>query len=323
MPSCQKCGKEYSRQNSLNRHMQNHNTGSNHACHTCNITFHRRDLLARHNKIHRSGQQQKPGSSSGSHSSNGRRRCHTACVRCRELRTKCDGQHPCQRCVDNRQDCEFSRGNGRMSQSLANSAVFMHNALSPQNETQNVDEGSSDVESGRDMAYDWHIDPSPPGQHQDEESGAFPSPTSLSEPTCSNGQIYQSEPCNSTSQSDALLLPDFQLSVDLTDNMYMDSVSGTTAWPWIHENLFLPADWSMGWPDDASGYPIQQVSDEAIGGDSAGRPSQMGSGDTSMGDLIPSTVSHFPRSMGEEQLLSHEQDHAEVPPLDRLNQDSE
>ena len=145
MPSCQKCGKEYSRQNSLNRHMQNHNAGSNHACHSCNITFHRRDLLARHNKIHQPGQQQKPGSSSGSYSSSGRRRCHTACVRCRELRTKCDGQHPCQRCIDNRQDCEFSRRNGRISQSLVNSAAFTHSSLSPQNDTQNVHEGSSDV----------------------------------------------------------------------------------------------------------------------------------------------------------------------------------
>ncbi|PVH84972.1 hypothetical protein DL98DRAFT_452356 [Cadophora sp. DSE1049] len=219
MYSCQKCGKEYSRQNSLTRHMQNHNTGNNHACHSCNITFHRRDLLARHSRIHQPGQQQKPVSSSGGHLSNGRRRCHTACVRCRELRTKCDGQHPCQRCIDNGHDCEFSRGAGRISQCLLNSNVVTRNASPPQNATQDVDEGSSDVQSCRDVSYDWTNDQGQPEQRPDEENGAFPSPTSLSEPTCSNGQVYQPEPCSSTSQSDALLLPDLQLSANLPDNI--------------------------------------------------------------------------------------------------------
>ncbi|KAH7418072.1 hypothetical protein BKA64DRAFT_564850 [Cadophora sp. MPI-SDFR-AT-0126] len=286
MYSCQKCGKEYSRQKSLNRHMQNHNnSGNNHACHLCNITFHRRDLLARHSKIH----QQKSVSSSEGILSNGRRRCHTACVRCRELRTKCDGQHPCQRCIDDRHDCEFNRGAGRISQCLLNSNEVTRAALSP-----------------RDATHDRH----------DEDNGAFPSPTSLSEPTCSNGQIYQPEPSTSISQSDTFLLPDLPPSANEADSMHIDSVFETTAWPWIHESLFLPADWSLGWPDGETGYPFQQVTDGAFSDDSARRPSQMRIGESGIGNLILPAVSDFPTSFAAEQLQTHEKDHAAVPQLE-------
>ncbi|KAF2188154.1 hypothetical protein K469DRAFT_660699 [Zopfia rhizophila CBS 207.26] len=224
MYSCQECGKKYSKQNSLNRHMQNHKKTKHYVCHSCNIAFYRRDLLARHSKMHQAGQQQKAVSSSraadGGQISNGRRRCHTACVRCRELRTKCDGRHPCQRCIDSRQDCEFSRCASRISQGLLNS--------------------------------NWSIDSAQPGQANNPNNGdlppdiAFPSPTSLSEPTFRNGQIYQPEPCDSTFQSDASLPSDLQSSINVADNMYMDCASDTTAWPWIHENIFLHANWSAG-----------------------------------------------------------------------------
>jgi len=114
----------------------------------------------------------------------------------------------------------------------------------------------------------------------------FPSPASLTEaasladadpgadadPDAMTGQLYQSEISNSIYQSHDSLPPDLHSSINVADHMFMDSASDTTAWPWLHENLFLQTDWSAVWPDGGPvdlAFPEQNGIDEAMNDDSA------------------------------------------------------
>ena len=81
MYHCKACSKTYGSRATLSRHERNHRKSAKHYCEECQINFTRRDLLNRHLEIHSSAR-------SGTQS---RRRCHTACQRCKESRCKCDG----------------------------------------------------------------------------------------------------------------------------------------------------------------------------------------------------------------------------------------
>ncbi|KAH7139928.1 hypothetical protein B0J13DRAFT_69080 [Dactylonectria estremocensis] len=129
---CPHCSKEFTIQGSLARHLQNHSQTAKHVCHVCNVIFRRRDLLTRHMKLHDPGagadgsvadQESSAGDSTaasrGPHQDVtekvSRKRCHTACNRCRDLKIKCDGQYPCTRCCNSGKACEFDRLSSRIS----------------------------------------------------------------------------------------------------------------------------------------------------------------------------------------------------------------
>jgi hypothetical protein len=120
MYACNQCHRSYTNRNSLTRHVHSHETSKKHQCSVCNVIFYRKDLLSRHSKLHRTPRERNATSESPSAlgnlgASGGRRRCHTACLRCRELRTKCDGNRPCFSCQGTGQDFTFPSPSNRLS----------------------------------------------------------------------------------------------------------------------------------------------------------------------------------------------------------------
>ena len=107
---CNECDKSYATQNSLARHRHNHRRTRQHVCSTCNVIFYRRDLLSRHLKLHeKEAASGKTGTAVARQAP--RRRCHTACLRCRELRVKCSGVQPCTSCADTGSHCDYAPNN--------------------------------------------------------------------------------------------------------------------------------------------------------------------------------------------------------------------
>ncbi|KAH6952037.1 fungal-specific transcription factor domain-containing protein [Fusarium avenaceum] len=131
--SCSQCPKEFTSQGSLARHENNHAHSAKHVCHVCGVIFRRRDLLTRHMKIHgpdldsedeAGGDPDTQPAADKNKTQNkskgkGRRRCHTACNRCRDMKIKCDGLYPCAKCRAAQNPCVFQHtATGRRSQVL-------------------------------------------------------------------------------------------------------------------------------------------------------------------------------------------------------------
>ncbi|RGP71297.1 zinc finger protein [Fusarium sporotrichioides] len=137
--SCSKCSKEFTSQGSLARHENNHIDSVKHVCQVCGVIFRRRDLLTRHGKIH--GLDTNPSDQSDADASvhdaadrdtekakgknkskdkpkvtgektASRKRCHTACISCRDQKVKCDGQYPCARCSAGQKSCVYRNTSG-------------------------------------------------------------------------------------------------------------------------------------------------------------------------------------------------------------------
>lgn len=123
MFECFDCGKKYVRRNSLLRHFQTHQKTKRHTCKECNVAFYRQDLLSRHMKLHAQSIPNGRAGSDDSGSRNGqdgsRKRCHTACTRCRSLRIKCSGTFPCGRCLSASRRCNYKHSTGRVSHPLS------------------------------------------------------------------------------------------------------------------------------------------------------------------------------------------------------------
>ncbi|KAF9768976.1 hypothetical protein IL306_013677 [Fusarium sp. DS 682] len=117
-----------------------------------------------------------------------RKRCHTACNRCREMKVKCDGTNPCAKCSKSGLHCTFDRSLGR------NSFV------------QRVDGTNS------------------PPSHS--ESTDFWDPWPVSAITETSSMTLAPESSTGTGKAG--------------DETPLDGM--TTAWPWLHENLFLFGD---------------------------------------------------------------------------------
>ncbi|KAM0385637.1 hypothetical protein ACHAPY_000174 [Fusarium culmorum] len=153
--SCSKCSKEFTSQGSLARHENNHIDSVKHVCQVCGVIFRRRDLLTRHGKIHGldsepsdqsdadtsvhvaadadadtdtgTGTDKGKGKDKDKHRSKDkpkvasesttlRKRCHTACINCRDQKVKCDGLYPCARCRAGNKSCLYqNRSGGRRS----------------------------------------------------------------------------------------------------------------------------------------------------------------------------------------------------------------
>jgi hypothetical protein len=302
MFNCPECDKGYTKQTSLNRHIQNHLKSKQYTCPTCHVSFYRRDLLSRHSKMHNTGpplpKSSTPGQTQVQNRGNqGRQRCHTACIPCRESRTKCDGSRPCLSCASSGRSCEYSRTINRISRApLHRGPVLSAHALEQTalNETPNDGEAESTV-LGRQQ--DWTA------QHEEsrhsymdldepQSNGFLQSPAASSDAPfmavdadiehCRvdlTGQSFQ----NGGSNLDGL-----NLSVGMIDPLLSDLTSDTMAWPWLHENLFLQADYSEPWPVIHQQNLIDEIPDRY----SAGPP-----------DQVPSRTLTLPGKSGDEQQL--------------------
>lgn len=85
------CKKAFRRKEHLTRHLKSHDTEPQYACHICGRRYARSDVLKRHVEFH--PQYYKP------------KRSFVACVRCREIKTKCDEETPCKPCYRKALQC--------------------------------------------------------------------------------------------------------------------------------------------------------------------------------------------------------------------------
>lgn len=184
MYKCTECGKTYESSNSLARHSSTHGDDpATHTCRVCLVTFYRRDLLTRHMKVH---DRDSPGNSAKQQQDTSRRpgkvvarkRCHTACKRCRDMRLKCNDQRPCTRCVKASVNCEESNNRRRRishvaevvdsqtteavdGPSLGENELMDHNLSPDIDETQDpdeLDELDMDLDIGLDIGLELDLD---------------------------------------------------------------------------------------------------------------------------------------------------------------------
>lgn len=263
MFNCPECDKGYSKQPSLNRHLQNHRKSKQYTCPTCHVSFYRRDLLSRHSKMHRSRPSSPAGSSmhqthGQTHGNQGRQRCHTACVPCRESRTKCDGSRPCLSCTSSGKTCEYSRTINRISRA----PLYRGSAL-PESPPQQTAQSES--------SFGNDVEPSGLGWEQDRiirERDSHHSHMNLDEPesnglllnpaaspaapffrTDSNIQQCETNSFNQSFQNVEIRVSDPNLSVGMIDPLLSDLALDTMSWPWLHENLFLQSEYPEIWPE--------------------------------------------------------------------------
>ena len=146
----------------------------------------------------------------------GRKRCHTACNRCRNLKIKCDGHYPCAKCRRSRKPCEFQHSAGRRSQmpTLTNTASFP-TALSLSQDRSDSSNGMQDVAHS---AAESNNSEEPGPNHDAHES-----------------HWVRNEDVNAPAPPDVLSWD--APGASGTDNM--------TLWPWLHEGLLLSDD-SLG-----------------------------------------------------------------------------
>lgn len=220
MYSCSKCHRTYRTQNSLTRHAHSHRNERKHQCDTCGVIFHRKDLLSRHLKLH-----QKPSTTTTQDSDYNndtafrRQRCHTACDSCRELKTRCNGQNPCHSCQKAGLICQYLHRSSRLSHLPAEGPgpTGENNRAS---QTRPVDSPYEQLTSVTNERAFFERDDGP------QES-----------------QILAQ--ASSDVQQDFQLLADCSSLSGMPANLTLSddgSLADMLSWPWLHEDLFLPAD---------------------------------------------------------------------------------
>lgn len=256
MYPCTKCNRTYRTQNSLTRHDHSHQKTRKHQCSTCGIVFHRKDLLSRHSKLH-----QAPSANNTLSlvsvdevsAESGRQRCHTACLRCRELRTKCDGQNPCLTCQNASFACEYSRRSNRLSH-------FLHDTATP---TGDYTSHESDRRDGQpddaDLSYD-QLSSSVGGEEAWGGGRIHYGIQDVGQGSSGMQQVYNSfSSCS---------LPDTSLPSNTSGTLTTPgdtSMTDMVSWPWLHENLFLPAD-SASFANLLDSMDFQCLRDAALSG---------------------------------------------------------
>ncbi|KAH7355203.1 hypothetical protein BKA65DRAFT_395334 [Rhexocercosporidium sp. MPI-PUGE-AT-0058] len=210
MLKCPSCSREYASQSSLNRHAQNHRKSKQHTCSVCSVVFYRRDLLNRHMAIHNSqrsnppnSSRSRPSSSPGPSMTQSRRRCHTACVLCRQNRSRCSGGRPCVSCMRTGNTCEYSLEGSRIS-----------DAPIPE-----VFPSTTDGDS-------WLPD--------QEAMIAEQLPVAHFEESRMLGGLVPMDQV--TTDETTLIQDDFFQDLNLS---WMGHPSDRIAWPWLHETMFL------------------------------------------------------------------------------------
>jgi Fungal specific transcription factor domain/Fungal Zn(2)-Cys(6) binuclear cluster domain/Zinc finger, C2H2 type len=250
MHVCPDCGKDYHSQHSLNRHAQNHNRRKQHSCTVCGVAFGRKDLLSRHLRIHIAG----TGTSRTSQRTPGlrRKRCHTACLRCAELRRKCTGTLPCTACRDADVSCEFPRLTGRISQVDGVTAGPSSPTASPL----------------------W-------ARHDDNQTDALetlsfqPSSTQHADMAVVSDPFHLDHLGASGLSGDQDLVLEPPLPITALDNSGFLGNSGNVdldigqdfdeliSWPWLHESLYLLAQESPQAIFSDTSAPVDRGSDSA------------------------------------------------------------
>ncbi|KIX92751.1 uncharacterized protein Z520_11603 [Fonsecaea multimorphosa CBS 102226] len=265
MYQCPKCDRKYASQNSLTRHVHSHSKSQKHRCTVCGVTFYRRDLLSRHSKLHElaspSTDQAHPAQAdTDAH----RKRCHTACIRCRELRTKCNSQRPCTSCVNAEAHCEDSRHSNRLSRLSFQSE---HSSFISTSEADFGDLSSALEQEQQDS------EPS-------EETPSAPEHLSLAVPSLEGGEVnrnigqmdFQSPLHPSTTQEQGFPLQmDYTLPETMDGGAILGSLDSSVAvpsmdtisWPWLHENLYLRPS-RDAFSDSYDAFGLQYFGDNSL-----------------------------------------------------------
>lgn len=161
------------------------------------------------------------GNATGSHSTGmlSRRRCHTACNRCRDMKIKCNGEYPCPRCLRAGKACDFDqsvRSSGRISQA-ASAVVPVARATST---------SSASIPSfATDAGFASHMSMPP----------SF-SPMSFTD--LASDRDARVGGSSDEQVGDSGIEAAFGISPLLWDATF-DQVM---PWPWLHENQFLSRD---------------------------------------------------------------------------------
>ncbi|KAF2485020.1 hypothetical protein BDY17DRAFT_95235 [Neohortaea acidophila] len=135
-----------------------------------------------------------------------RKRCHTACEACRAARIKCDGNVPCHDCSIHGRQCRSASARGRVSQAV------------PQDQRLGADT-------------------SPPG-----DAGADDTPWSSE---ASPNNVFAAANLDFAEPPNHQHVENCALESTMPGSSYLPLPSGeiagfeTTAWPWLHENLYL------------------------------------------------------------------------------------
>ncbi|KAL4960076.1 uncharacterized protein BDV14DRAFT_211935 [Aspergillus stella-maris] len=95
---CHLCAKRYKRKEHLQRHSSSHTSDRPHRCPACDTTFQRTDVLKRHIRTC-------PGRDPGYSFRSWRQR---SCARCIRLKKACSSAQPCQRCLSQGLECQYS-----------------------------------------------------------------------------------------------------------------------------------------------------------------------------------------------------------------------
>ncbi|KAH8805338.1 hypothetical protein F5884DRAFT_444730 [Xylogone sp. PMI_703] len=252
---CEICGRSYSSQSSLTRHSHNHHKNRQHPCLICGVTFYRKDLLSRHSQVHDNISQGDPRFGSLAHSYK-RRRCHTACDGCRQSRARCDGQVPCQTCVDSWRDCSYSRASLRISEAPQNGKTISLSQLGLETQDDNFSEQflphheSAEGVSGAQLEQSQST--------EDSNASLFTLADDFGLQRVSESELG---PSSFDSAYDTAHFSEESLTADTRDDTLplgiIDIVTSdepfTTGWPWLHERLFLH--------DNTSPHPNDELLD--------------------------------------------------------------
>ncbi|KAJ6282729.1 hypothetical protein J3E71DRAFT_380240, partial [Bipolaris maydis] len=236
MYTCTICNRTYRNQNSLTRHSHSHRNTGKHKCRACGVVFYRRDLLTRHVKLHPDqartidASRDTTGAGDSGHCPT-RKRCHTACLRCRELRTRCNGQLPCTACQKNHAQCEYSRYSSRLSHLARDSDQpdDAQNALVPEPSQDPANEAATSLSS-------------PPCAPRTRESARGTQPQNRGEYLEQSHSTLLETAIPNVNYFD---MPLSQHTDTNFANMGDTSMTDLVSWPWLHENLFLPTDVAM------------------------------------------------------------------------------
>lgn len=268
---CQECKRTYSSQSSLARHKHNHDTSGEYPCSICNVVFYRADLRARHMNLHKSpasaetASSETPGEAS---TLKQRRRCHTACIRCRALRIKCSSQRPCDACTATGKSCESVWDSRRVSRARTSPAA---NAPQMRDETfaqLSPPESSSEVRQGAGAIASTNMDRGP---LEGADVGHYNAGSASIGVSQSDPPFYMPR----SSDNDHLAEEAPLEPVDFSQQSQQLGSGHDVSWPWVYESLFLPNDEIFSWPQvsppdapDAQRNPhkfLLQSRDESLG----------------------------------------------------------
>ncbi|KAH7008951.1 fungal-specific transcription factor domain-containing protein [Ilyonectria destructans] len=196
------CDKQFSSSTALARHSKNHSDECTDICPICEVGFFRHDLLTRHMKLHADKGEQ-PGRSQTRRI---RRRCHTACDRCRDSRKRCDGHQPCAACQVAGKPCKFDTSSQRMSR------VLTRERQPSSVESSGTVNGTALETVESNSLTTW--------SHGDAGHGGLPIPMDISP-----GVEQLPSECSSN-------IEDRQITLD-------NALCDLMPWPWLHENAFL------------------------------------------------------------------------------------